>query len=77
MIIIDRPDCNKQESKKKCVKFSEIPKIVSTFSAEDYDRIPTEIAVLKYKDMLELMTIKLELRQSYEKEIALKNSTTA
>ena len=58
-------------SHKKTVKFSDKPKMFSTFSADDYDRIPSETAVLKYKDILELMTIKLELRQRYEKEYAL------
>lgn len=65
---IETPKLMKQAKK---VKFAEVPKMFPTFSKEDYDRNSNEIAVLKYKDILELMTIKLELRQMYEKEYAL------
>lgn len=53
---------------KKSIKFNTEPIIYYTHSDEEYDRTPTGESKLGYKDVLELMQIKLELRQQYAKE---------
>ena len=51
------------------VRFDAQPKEVPTYTKEEYDRSAHEIVKLTYKEMLEIMQLKIELRQRYENEL--------
>jgi hypothetical protein len=48
--------------RRRSVTFNEIPTTIITHSNQEYDRTPVEKVNLTFKDVMELMSIRMELR---------------
>jgi hypothetical protein len=52
------------------VRFAPHPQeFIPTYTKEEYDRTAHEIVKLTYKEMLEIMQLRVELRQKYAIEL--------
>lgn len=58
----------KEHIQVKCVSFAQHYYVGYTHSHQEYDRSGALVARLNYKDMLELMTFRSELRRRNEQE---------
>jgi hypothetical protein len=54
--------------RRRSVQFAPTPTTILTHSNDEYDRTPTEKVNLTFRDVMELMTIRLELNQKYKCE---------
>jgi hypothetical protein len=50
------------------VRFAPKTNEAFTYTKEEYDRTAHEIVKITYREMLEIMQLKVELRQRYEKQ---------